>query len=187
MSQHRKPERKNETLPLAGVVEDTRARAASSYDRASALLGLDHSFDMIGNVFGELPEHAPRIVPAPWGHFLNAFVHPCGDFLLDTKAQHLFIRFPTTGNSPMDPQDSAYVSGKRLRLFLILVVWFGLPLHGKGDTDYESSREVVGLPVSIDKEIQGETEGFASLGHSPPHEGIFKQKITVGKETNRVY
>lgn len=60
----------------------------------------------------------------------------------------------------MDPQDSAYVSGKRLRLFLILAVWFGLPPHGKGDTDYESSREVVGLPASIDKEIQGKPKAL---------------------------
>ena len=92
----------------------------------------------------------------------------------------------------MDLQDSAYLPVARPmrrfeRLFLVLALWFGLTLPGQSETDYESSREVVGLPVSIDKEIIGETEGFAALGHSMPKEGLFKQTIMVGKETNRVY
>ena len=43
------------------------------------------------------------------------------------------------------------------------------------------------MPVSLDKEIQGETEYYASLGNSVPHDKIFQQEISVGKETNRVY
>ena len=79
------------------------------------------------------------------------------------------------------------VSASRLRHFLILALWFGLTLSGQSETEYKSSHELVGSPVSIDKEIQGEAGGFASLGYSGPRDNLFQQQIVVGKETNAVY
>jgi hypothetical protein len=102
MSQHRKPERKNETLPLAGVVEDTRARAASSNDLDRLGYILEEIRD--GYVFLSKPANFndpyDSALSISWEHALKqAMEQILPEYGYDPKSVEFFISLPITASS----------------------------------------------------------------------------------------